>query len=117
MKANKDVLRQFGERVRAIRKKLGLSQEELAEKANLHYTYIGGVERGERNLSLDSIEKIANALDVEISELFVGYRGGGDGEASGIIAEINAYLDDKDIKTLQLIRYIAKDISIWAKKR
>ena len=50
-----DILKQFGKKVRELRKAQGLSQEELAEKADLHYTYIGGVERGERNLSLKSI--------------------------------------------------------------
>lgn len=66
-----DILKQFGEWVRDIRKVQGLSQEELAEKADLHYTYIGGVERGERNLSLKSVEKIASALRMDIRELFV----------------------------------------------
>ena len=59
-----DILKLFGKRVREIRKAQGLSQEELAERANLHNTYIGGVERGERNLSLKSIEKIADALKI-----------------------------------------------------
>lgn len=61
----------FGRRVRELRKSRGLSQEELGEKANLHYTYIGGVERGERNLSLSCIEKIAKGLGVDIGELFL----------------------------------------------
>lgn len=57
---------------RAIRKQrlaLGLSQEKLAEKANLHWTYIGGIERGERNVSLINIVKIARALKTRVSEL------------------------------------------------
>ena len=59
----------FGDRVREIRKKKGLSQEELAYKAGLHRTYIGMIERAEKNITLINIEKIANALDVEIANL------------------------------------------------
>lgn len=68
-----DILKLFGDRVREIRKAQGLSQEELAERADLHNTYIGGVERGERNLSLKSIEKIAQALKTPIN-IFLNKR-------------------------------------------
>lgn len=60
----------FGLKVREIRKEKGLSQEELAHKADLHRTYIGMIERAEKNVTLLNIEKIANALEVEIKELF-----------------------------------------------
>ena len=53
-----------GKNIRKYRKKIGLSQEELAEKSGLHRTYIGGVERGERNITLDSLQNIADALEV-----------------------------------------------------
>lgn len=65
-----NILKLFGERVKEIRKAQGLSQEDLAERANLHNTYIGGVERGERNLSLKSIEKIALALKTSVNVFF-----------------------------------------------
>jgi transcriptional regulator with XRE-family HTH domain len=55
--------------VRKRRLDLGLSQEKLAERANLHWTYIGGIERGERNVSLLNIVKIAKALNVTASAL------------------------------------------------
>lgn len=60
----------LGLRIREIRKNLGYSQEELADKADLHRTYIGAIERGEQNVSIDNIEKIANALSVPIITLF-----------------------------------------------
>jgi len=60
----------FGEKVRQLRKDLGLSQEELSFRANLHRTYIGMIERGEKNITIENIQKIANALDVSIKTLF-----------------------------------------------
>ncbi len=60
----------FGQRVRDIRAKRALSQEELAEKCELDRSYIGGVERGERNVSLLNIKKIADALGVSAREFF-----------------------------------------------
>lgn len=59
----------FGARVRKHRRLLGLSQEELAARCDLDRTYIGGVERGERNISLVNIHRIANALHISPSEL------------------------------------------------
>ena len=64
------ILIEFGEKVREIRKNKKLSQEELSNKAELHRTYIGMIERAERNITLANIEKIAKALNVEIKELF-----------------------------------------------
>ncbi|MGA3133713.1 MAG: helix-turn-helix transcriptional regulator [Terracidiphilus sp.] len=60
----------FGTAVRALREKRGYSQEELAERANLHRNYVGGVERGERNVGLENIVKLARALSVRTKDLF-----------------------------------------------
>lgn len=62
----------FAARIREERKRQGLSQEALAEKTGLHRTYIGSVERGERNVSIDNIERIAKALDVKAADLLIG---------------------------------------------
>lgn len=67
--AQNKLLSLFGENVRKIRKQKGLSQEELAHKANLHRTYIGMIERAEKNITLLNIEKIANALNVDLKTL------------------------------------------------
>jgi len=62
-------LTNFGRNVRRARLRLGISQEELAHRSGLHRTYVGGVERGERNISLLNIVKLARALDVAPSRL------------------------------------------------
>ncbi|MBI5236635.1 MAG: helix-turn-helix transcriptional regulator [Deltaproteobacteria bacterium] len=71
---DKDFLKEFGEGVRALRKAKGLSQEDLGEKTDLHNTYIGGIERGERNPSLKNAARIAHVLGVDLGELFSGGR-------------------------------------------
>lgn len=60
----------FGLKVRELRKSRGLSQESLADLAELDRSYIGGVERGDRNISLNNIQKLSIALQVNIAELF-----------------------------------------------
>ena len=70
MKKKSNILNSFGSRLREERHKRGLSQEELAEIAGLHRTYIGMIERGEKNITLENIERLANALKVKISDFF-----------------------------------------------
>jgi transcriptional regulator with XRE-family HTH domain len=65
------IQKRFGARVRGLRKERGLSQEALALACDLDRTYIGGVERGERNISLVNIHKIADALKVSTSDLML----------------------------------------------
>ena len=74
-----DVKKTFGTSVKAWRKRLGFSQEELAERADLHRTYVSDVERGARNLSLESMTRIAQALRISVAELFPEERANGDG--------------------------------------
>ena len=64
-----DVFVRFGERLRKVRQKKGLSQEALADLAGLHRTYVSSVERGKRNISLANIEKLAKALQVSMAKL------------------------------------------------
>lgn len=60
----------FGENVRKARRSKNLTQEKLADKAGLHFTYIGQIERGLRNPSLINIHKLVKALDIPISQIF-----------------------------------------------
>jgi len=64
----------FGNTIRDIRKQRGMSQEELADKSNLHRTYVGGIERGERNVSLINILRLAHALNVLPADLLRAFN-------------------------------------------
>lgn len=64
-----DVLVKFGQKVREKRTGLGLSQEELAERAGVHRTYVGMIERAEKNITLGNIERISEALRTPLHEL------------------------------------------------
>jgi len=70
VKMSKNILKLVGSKIRDLRKAKGLSQEQLGEIAGFHFSYIGGIERAEKNISLLNLSKIADALDTEIYELF-----------------------------------------------
>jgi transcriptional regulator with XRE-family HTH domain len=72
MATNHILLKKFGDRVQSLRNQAGISQEKLAEMAEMHRTYISGIERGERNVSLINIIRLANALNVSVSKLMEG---------------------------------------------
>jgi len=67
-----DVLKQLGQNIRRFRLAKGISQETLAELSRLHRTYVGGVERGERNIGLLNLTRLAQALEVSITDLVEG---------------------------------------------
>lgn len=60
----------FGKRVSALRKSIGISQEELSFRCGIHRAYMGTIERGEKSVTLDTVEKVAKGLGVTIKELF-----------------------------------------------
>jgi len=65
-----EITERFGKKVKEIRQEFGISQEELSFRADLHRTYISSIELGKRNVSLVNIEKLANALECEITDFF-----------------------------------------------
>ena len=69
---NKNILVKFGNRVKKLRIDNGLSQEDLADRAGVHRTYIGMIERAEKNITLENINKIAVALKINLDELLKG---------------------------------------------
>ena len=72
MSGEVDILARFGLRIRQLRKARGFSQEGFAAECGLDRTYIGGIERGERNLSLRNIDLLARTLQISLDELFQG---------------------------------------------
>lgn len=90
-----DVYKEVGRKIREYRIKLGLTQEELADKAEIHYSFLGHIERGTKKASLDTINKIANALDIQIDRLF----------------EFITSLQGKKSKLSQRIEFLIKDHS------
>lgn len=71
---NIKTLKRFGLAIKQRRQEIGISQEELAFRSNLHRTYISDVERGYRNPSLDNVTELAKALEISVSELFAMYK-------------------------------------------
>lgn len=71
-----DIRDVFSKNLKNYRNKLGLSQEKFAEKAKLHRTYISAIESKRRSISLDNIQKIADALEIETYKLFIDEEGG-----------------------------------------
>ena len=95
--------RLFGNRIREFRKAKKLSQQGLAARAGLHYTYVGSVERGESNISFDNIVKIADALEIPIKELFTFPTNDQPiTEIERLHAEMSVLLEGKDYEKLKL---------------
>lgn len=109
------IVRDVGRKLRSYRRKMGMTQEELAEKAELHYTYIGQVERGEKNLTLVSMEKILNALDVSFAELFEDIGTQTDPEETDIASQCYMLISDKDKEDQEKIYHILCEIEMLMK--
>src|SRR6266446_5568825 len=91
--ARDHVKKLFGSSVRNWRSSLGISQEELAERAGLHRTYISDVERGARNVSLTSIERLARALQISVSTLLSQLNGGPSDKATAALLFADEWMD------------------------
>ncbi|MDR6718750.1 helix-turn-helix transcriptional regulator [Paenibacillus amylolyticus] len=99
MNEDREVLKLVGARIRALRKERGYSQESLGEKGGFHFSYIGQIERGEKNVSLVNLAKIAESLDVNLIQLF-----------AYIEEEFEVTEDEKQIKEIvQLLRDSSPD--------
>jgi len=77
-----EFIKTVGERIRQYRVQADLTQEQLAEKADLHTTYIGQVERGEKNISVKCLKQILNALGIPLSDFFTGIGSGNSSSGS-----------------------------------
>ena len=99
---------EIGQRIRNYRIQNGLNQEELAEKCGLHPTYIGQVERGEKNATIESINKIVSGLDLSLSKLFENISSGEDNEnypakAYDLVLSLPIDEQEKLLKIMQMI--------------
>lgn len=99
----------IGKKVKEYRKSRDLTQETLGEKAGLHYTYIGQVERGEKEPSLKSLINIADALGVGVDKLLINYDLSS--EVSIQISNITDLLLNRDEKELEMIYTLLKDLT------
>lgn len=96
-----------GNRIRELRKAKGWTQEQLAEAATLHYSYIGGVERGDRNISLETLEKIIAAFDVPAVELF---RFEDESEHRKALDEHMALVSSKSAEEIAAITRVTREV-------
>ncbi|MEX2462143.1 MAG: helix-turn-helix transcriptional regulator [Paenibacillaceae bacterium] len=105
----------IGEKIRNLRKIKGITQEELGERAQLQHSYIGGVERGDRNISLETLEKIMTALDLSPSDWihFGELEAKNEKLEKEKLLEIHkSLLKHREIEEIQLIHRLTKDILI-----
>lgn len=96
-----------GNRIRELRKAKGWTQEQLAEAAGLHYSYIGGVERGDRNISLETLEKIMHGLQVTAEEIFKFKE---DSEYKRALDEYITLISGKSTDTIVSLTKISKEV-------
>jgi len=104
-----DILELVGKRIRDIRKTKNLSQEQLGEKSGFHFTYIGGLERGERNISISNLAKIADALEVNIRDLF-NFEQELSEEKQITISEIVRLLSNRNERQVTMAKNILSEI-------
>lgn len=105
----------IGERIRNFRKEKGFSQEELAYKANLHTTYIGQLERGEKNATLESVEKVASALGISLEELFRSIHPNSNSQEY-TLSQIVSRLQSRNIEDQQLVLKLLDLLLDWKNK-
>lgn len=96
-----------GKRIRDLRKAKGWTQEQLAEAASLHYSYIGGVERGDRNISLETLGKIISAFDVPAIEIF---RFEDETERRKVLDEHMALLSSKNTGEIAALNRVTREV-------
>ncbi|UQQ35360.1 helix-turn-helix domain-containing protein [Paenibacillus polymyxa] len=108
-----ELRKQIGTRIRAIRNAKGLTQQKLADIASLDYRYIGALERGERNFSIDTLEKVLTALNVSISELMFSeeHMTAGEMIRQEAIDEFVALTSRLNEEQIRILRRVSKEVS------
>ncbi|MHB8132110.1 MAG: helix-turn-helix domain-containing protein [Mobilitalea sp.] len=111
----RDIKIRFGQRIRQLRKQQGISQEELGFRATLHSTHIGMIERGVKNISIETIEKLSGALGIPVSFLFDD-KYNLNTKKEILIAEINGIIKKQNEDTLSFARTLLKESLKLVKK-
>ena len=110
-----EIAKLTGERIRSHRKEQKISQEELAFRSNLHPTYIGQVERGEKNATLESVEKITCALNISFETLFKGIQFESEDKEALIIEDIHSLLENSNHEELKFLHQVIRLLVQWNK--
>ncbi|MEK3720592.1 helix-turn-helix domain-containing protein [Paenibacillus sp. FSL H8-0034] len=108
-----DFVKLVGERIRTIRKEKGYTQESLAEKSGVYITYISDIERGERNITLETLDKVITALDILPSELFKFENIESIEERTDkkiLLNALNSLVSGRKVEEIQLVLRMMKDM-------
>jgi transcriptional regulator with XRE-family HTH domain len=109
-----ELVQRIGERIRRVRKEMNLSQEQLAERSGLHTNYVGQVERGEKNLTLETLEKVVGGLDISLEELFRYIRPMKQKDA---ISQIVDLLIERPSTDQEMALSVLKSVLDWEEKK
>lgn len=107
---DKEILLRVGTRIRELRKEKGLTQEALGEKGGFHFSYVGQIERGEKNVALLNLAKIAEALDVDISQLFIQPPTENNEKSQADIQEITYILNQQNSQNIAMAKNVVREI-------
>lgn len=109
-----ELVQRIGERIRRVRKEINLSQEQLAERSGLHTNYVGQVERGEKNLTLETLEKVVGGLGISLEELF---RYIGPMKQKDAISQIVDLLIERPSADQEMALSVLKSVLDWEEKK
>lgn len=109
-----DVVKKLGDRIRKLRRAKGLSQERLAELSGLHTNYIGQVERGEKNLTIETMQKIVEGLDITLEELF---RFLDPMKRKDALGEIVGLLSERSVDDQEMVLALLRTILDWEERK
>jgi len=107
---DKEILLRVGARIRELRREKGLTQEALGEKGGFHFSYVGQIERGEKNVALLNLAKIAEALEVDISQLFTPPTPDPDEKSQADIQEITYMLTQQNPQQIAMAKNVVREI-------
>jgi len=108
--STKQLAKELGDRIRVLRLDKGLSQEQLGERSGLHTNYIGQIERGEKNLTIESLQKISRSLDIPLEQLFHSID---PLYAQSELGQIVVMLSERPITDRALVLSLIKTVFAW----